>query len=351
MSLSMSSISACAGARQPRLGVAHRRRPVAVHRAEVALALDQRQPHREVLRHAHQRVVDRLIAVRMVLAHHVADDARRLAERLVVGVAALVHGEEDAPVHRLQPVAHVGQGAGDDHAHRVVEIGALHLLLDGDEAEIGAGRHDGRSGQEAVLAAAADDAGAKNDISTRGNHAQLDAIAWEVCEKRAVEEPVEAGIGADAGNTKLDARQRAPRPPRSRCVGGCPPAPGLEPAEGDHPPVGRAEEAAWRHRRRLRPPIHADTAADPCRHGRPVEKESRRATTPTPETNPGSSSFYASRGAVGSRVTFRKPRLTEPHSRRAPSRTFIRQSGPLIYIRNRPLEAFAVGTPPRRGIE
>ena len=55
------------------LGVAHRRRLVAVHRAEVALAVEQRQRHREGLRHAHQRVVDRAVAVRVVLAHDVAD--------------------------------------------------------------------------------------------------------------------------------------------------------------------------------------------------------------------------------------------------------------------------------------
>ena len=172
------------GARQPRLRIPHCRRPVAVHRAEVTLALDQRQPHREVLGHPHQRVVDRLIAVRMILTHDVADDARRLAERLIVRVAALVHGEDDPPMHRLQPVPDVGEGARDDHAHRVVEVGALHLVLDVDETEIGAGRHGGRSGQGRALAAAEDDAGAKEQFSTRGPCAQSEAVASLVCEKR-----------------------------------------------------------------------------------------------------------------------------------------------------------------------
>ena len=54
------------------LGVAHRPRRVAVDRAEVALAVDQQVAQREVLRHAHERVVDRRVAVRVVLA-----DARR----------------------------------------------------------------------------------------------------------------------------------------------------------------------------------------------------------------------------------------------------------------------------------
>ena len=37
---------------EPGLGVAHGRRRIAVHRAEIALPVDQRQAHAEVLRHA-----------------------------------------------------------------------------------------------------------------------------------------------------------------------------------------------------------------------------------------------------------------------------------------------------------
>ena len=108
--------------REPRFRVAHRRRGVVVHRAEIALARDQRQAHGEGLRHPHHGVVDRAVAMRMELAHYVADDARRLAEGLVPAVAAFAHGVEDAPVHRLQPVAHIRQRARHDHAHRVIEI-------------------------------------------------------------------------------------------------------------------------------------------------------------------------------------------------------------------------------------
>jgi hypothetical protein len=117
-------------------GVAHGRRRVAVDGAEIALAVDQRQAQREFLRHAHQRVVDRLVAVRVILADDVADDAGRLAVGLVPVVAVLVHREQDAPVHGLQAVAHVGQRARHDHAHGVIEIGALHLLFDGDRADV-----------------------------------------------------------------------------------------------------------------------------------------------------------------------------------------------------------------------
>ncbi len=111
-------------------GVAHRRRRIVVDRTEVALTVDQRHAHGEILRHAHQRVVDRLVPVRVILADHVADDARRLHVLLVGRVPLLVHRIEDAPVHGLEAVAHVGQRARHDHAHRVIEIRALHLVRD-----------------------------------------------------------------------------------------------------------------------------------------------------------------------------------------------------------------------------
>ncbi len=125
--------------RQAALGVAHRRRRIAVDRAEIALPVDQHQAHGEVLRHAHQRVVDRLVAVRVIFAHHVADHARRFHVFLVGRMALLVHRVENAPVHRLEAVARIGQRPRHDHAHRVIEIAALHLLGDGNGAHVGRG--------------------------------------------------------------------------------------------------------------------------------------------------------------------------------------------------------------------
>ena len=40
-------------------------------------------------------------------------------------------------MHRLQAVAHVGQRAADDHAHRVIEIAPPHLVGDRDRLEFG----------------------------------------------------------------------------------------------------------------------------------------------------------------------------------------------------------------------
>ena len=70
------------------------------------------------------------------LTHHVADDAGGLAVRPGPVVAAHAHGVENAPVHRFQAVAHVGDGPRHDHAHRVIEVGALHFVFNGNERDV-----------------------------------------------------------------------------------------------------------------------------------------------------------------------------------------------------------------------
>ena len=118
--------------RQPALGVPHGRRCIAVDRAKIALAVDQRQAHGKILRHAHERVVDRRVAVRVIFTHHVADHAGRFHVFAVRVMPLLVHRVEDAAMHRLEAVARIGERPRHDHAHGVIEIGALHLLGDGD---------------------------------------------------------------------------------------------------------------------------------------------------------------------------------------------------------------------------
>ena len=127
---------------EARLGVAVGRRAVAVDRAEVALPVDQRRAQVPLLRQAHQRVVDRGIAVRVVTLQDFAHRAGALRVAPVVQHSLLEHRVEDAAVDGLQAVAHVGQRAPDDHRHRIVEIRLPHLVFDGDGNERGSGlRH------------------------------------------------------------------------------------------------------------------------------------------------------------------------------------------------------------------
>ena len=114
--------------REPALRVAHGRGGVAVDVAEVALRIDERVARGERLAQAHERVVDRRVAMRMVLAHAITDDAGALHVRPVRLQAEVLHREEDAAVHGLEAVADVGEGAPDDHAHRVIHVRGAHLL-------------------------------------------------------------------------------------------------------------------------------------------------------------------------------------------------------------------------------
>jgi hypothetical protein len=65
------------------------------------VTVDQCVAHREVLRHAHERVVDRLVAVRVVLAHDLTDDLRALDVLAVRLQAHLVHHVQNAAMDRL----------------------------------------------------------------------------------------------------------------------------------------------------------------------------------------------------------------------------------------------------------
>ncbi len=100
------------GGRHAGFGVAHRGGGVGIDAAEVALGVHEGVAHLPGLGHADEGGVDRLVAVGVVVAGGVADDFRALA---VLGPGAevqVVHRHEDAAQRRLEPVAHVGQGAG-----------------------------------------------------------------------------------------------------------------------------------------------------------------------------------------------------------------------------------------------
>jgi hypothetical protein len=73
----------------------------------------------------HHGLVAGGIAVRVKLAEHVTDGARGF---LVLGCcrqAQFGHGVDDAPLHRLQPVADMRQRAVENDVHGVIQVGLL----------------------------------------------------------------------------------------------------------------------------------------------------------------------------------------------------------------------------------
>lgn len=68
----------------------------------------------------------------MVLAQHFADNTRAFFRGLVVSVAHVVHGKQNAPVHGLQAVAHVGDCSRHVDRHCVGDKGLFHFLVNLD---------------------------------------------------------------------------------------------------------------------------------------------------------------------------------------------------------------------------
>jgi hypothetical protein len=125
------------GLGQPRLGIAHGRGVIAVDIAEIALPVDQRRAEGKVLREADHRIIDRLVAMGVIFADHVADDARaflvsgrvaRRVRRQHIGIRAArlqlqqAHRPEQPAMDRLQAVAQVRQRACRDRGQRIDEI-------------------------------------------------------------------------------------------------------------------------------------------------------------------------------------------------------------------------------------
>ncbi len=126
---------------QARLGVAVGGGVIAVDVAEIALPFDQRIARGEVLREAHQGLVDRLVAVRMERAHDVADDLGAFLEGRAGVEPEDMHAVEDAAMHGLEAVARVGQRPAHDGRERIGEIALFERV-----AQVDVDRRRGRRG-------------------------------------------------------------------------------------------------------------------------------------------------------------------------------------------------------------
>ena len=109
--------------------VTHRGRGIAVHGAEVAVAVHELHAHIEGLRHTHHGVVHGGIAVRMIFSEAVADDTRALSVRLIGRKPQLQHRKQDASLHGLQTVLDSRQSALQDDVLRVGHHGLVHHVV------------------------------------------------------------------------------------------------------------------------------------------------------------------------------------------------------------------------------
>ena len=117
---------------QSGLGVAHSRGAVAVDGSPVALAVHQWVAHRKVLAHADHGHVDRLVTVGMVLAQGFAHHTGGLFVGPLVAQAHVVHGVQDTPLYRLEPILDPGQRPVGDRLHRIFKVCLLQVCGQGN---------------------------------------------------------------------------------------------------------------------------------------------------------------------------------------------------------------------------
>ncbi len=99
-------------------------------RAEVPLAGDEQVPDVPPLGQPGQGRIDRVVAVRVVPLHRLADDPRALAGRPARIQVEVAHRRQDPALRGLEAVADVGQRPADDDRHRVIEVTLLELVFD-----------------------------------------------------------------------------------------------------------------------------------------------------------------------------------------------------------------------------
>ncbi len=101
---------------------------VAVHGAEVAVAVHQHITHGEVLGQTHHGIVNGGVTMGVVFTQNVTDTGGRLLKGLVGCQAGFIHGVKDPAVNGLQTVTHVRQGTAHNDGHGIFNIGFLHFV-------------------------------------------------------------------------------------------------------------------------------------------------------------------------------------------------------------------------------
>ena len=106
----------------PRLCVSARGGIVAVDISKIALTIHQRIAHVEILRQAGHGIIDRRIAMGMIIAHHIAGNLRRFAKSAVGSQLQFAHCIKNAAVNRFQTISCIRQSAVHDRRKRIGEI-------------------------------------------------------------------------------------------------------------------------------------------------------------------------------------------------------------------------------------
>ena len=116
------------GASQTSLGITHGCRWIAINGAKVTMTVNERQAHREVLRHTHHGIVNGRVSVWVILTHNFTDGPCGLFMRFIRGNTGFVHSIENAAVHWFKSVTHIRKCTGNDDGHGVLQERRAHFV-------------------------------------------------------------------------------------------------------------------------------------------------------------------------------------------------------------------------------
>ena len=114
---------------KPRLRVSHGCGSITIDRTEITLPVNKQVTHREILCHAGHGFVDCRVTMRMIFSKNFPHNAGRFFIRRIGTDAHILHGIQDPAMDRLEAIPGIWQGAGNDHAHCVIEISSAHLSV------------------------------------------------------------------------------------------------------------------------------------------------------------------------------------------------------------------------------
>ena len=117
---------------QTALGVTVGSSGVAVDTTEVTVTIDHAHTQREGLSQTHHGIVNRTVAVGVIITDDFPDDLCTLGVAVRFGQAEFFHSVKDTAVHGFEPVADIRDGAADVDTQRILQIGSMHDVLNVD---------------------------------------------------------------------------------------------------------------------------------------------------------------------------------------------------------------------------
>ena len=100
-----------------RLSITHSGRRIPIYRTEVTLSIYEHIAHIPPLCHAYHGIIYRRIPMWVVLTEYFPDDTSGFFMCGIATYTEFMHSKEYTPMYRLESIAYIRQGPGDNYRH------------------------------------------------------------------------------------------------------------------------------------------------------------------------------------------------------------------------------------------